>query len=67
MVTLETPRLLLRQWQSDDLSRYVELFSDPEVTRYTMPVPPERVEEFVTAFLAQWKDAGFGPFAAIHR
>ena len=33
-VTLDTPRLILRQWQPADLDRYVELFADPEVARY---------------------------------
>jgi hypothetical protein len=27
-ITLETPRLILRQWQPADLDRYAELFAD---------------------------------------
>jgi ribosomal-protein-alanine N-acetyltransferase len=49
------------------LPHYVELFSDPEVTRYTLPIPPERVETFVADFLRQWSEDGFGPFAAVDR
>jgi RimJ/RimL family protein N-acetyltransferase len=66
-VTLETPRLVLRAWQADDLPRYLDLFSDPEVTRYTLLIPPARVQSFVAAFLRQWRDEGFGAFAAVHR
>jgi ribosomal-protein-alanine N-acetyltransferase len=64
---VETARLVLRPWRDDDLPRYVELFSDPEVTRYTLPIPRERAEAFAMAFLRQWRHDGFGPFAAIDR
>jgi hypothetical protein len=30
LVTLDTPRLILRQWQPTDLDRYLKLFADPE-------------------------------------
>jgi ribosomal-protein-alanine N-acetyltransferase len=67
VLPLETARLSLRPWQADDLPRYAELFSDPEVTRYTLAVTPERVLAFVAHFLHQWQEDGFGPFAAIDR
>jgi RimJ/RimL family protein N-acetyltransferase len=31
---LTTPRLLLRQWQDEDLDRWAELNADPQVRRY---------------------------------
>ncbi len=34
IATLETPRLLLRQWRLDDLDAYAAMTSDPEVMRY---------------------------------
>ncbi|MDO5506377.1 MAG: GNAT family N-acetyltransferase [Pseudoxanthomonas suwonensis] len=34
MPTLETPRLILRATRVEDFGRYVELFSDPDATRY---------------------------------
>jgi Acetyltransferase (GNAT) domain len=60
---LETSRLILRPWREEDLPKYLELFSYPEVTRYTLPIPRERVEVFAADFMCQWSEYGFGPFA----
>jgi RimJ/RimL family protein N-acetyltransferase len=69
LVTLGTPRLILRQWQPADLDRYVELFADPEVARHIFRTRParERVSEMSGNYLRQWRDLGLGPFAAIDR
>jgi len=34
VTAIETPRLLLRPWQPDDLAELTRLLTDPEVTRY---------------------------------
>jgi hypothetical protein len=43
LVTLDTPRLILRQWQATDLDRYVEMFADPggRVLHLPRPARPE--------------------------
>jgi RimJ/RimL family protein N-acetyltransferase len=69
-VTLETPRLILRQWQAADLDRYIELFADPEVARYIFRGQRARSElltEMSGNYLRQWRDLQLGPFAAIDR
>ena len=70
LVTLDTPRLILRQWQPTDLDRYVEMFADPEVARYIFrgqPARREQVTEMSGNYLRQWRDLGLGPFAAIDK
>jgi ribosomal-protein-alanine N-acetyltransferase len=67
MRSLETPCLILRPWQEEDLPNYLELFSDPEVSRYMRPVTPERVIAFAAHHLRQWDEEGFGAFAALDR
>jgi RimJ/RimL family protein N-acetyltransferase len=70
LVTLETPRLILRQWQPADLDRYAELFADPEVARYIFrgqPARRERLTEMSGDYLRQWRDLRLGPFAVIDR
>ena len=70
LVTLKTPRLILRQWQPTDLDRYVELFADPEVARYIFrgqPARREQLTEMSGNYLRQWRDLRLGPFAAIDR
>jgi RimJ/RimL family protein N-acetyltransferase len=70
LITLETPRLILRQWQPADLDRYAELFADPEVARFIFrgqPARRERLTEMSGDYLRQWRDLRLGPFAAIDR
>jgi Spy/CpxP family protein refolding chaperone len=70
LVTLDTPRLILRQWQATDLDRYVEMFADPEVARYIFrgrPARREQVSEMSGSYLRQWRDLRLGPFAAIDK
>jgi RimJ/RimL family protein N-acetyltransferase len=69
-VELETPRLILRQWQTSDHEEYIELFTDPEVARYVFlggPVRREQLLEVSAGYLKQWQDRGFGPFAVFDK
>jgi RimJ/RimL family protein N-acetyltransferase len=46
VTAIETPRLLLRPWQPDDLAELTRLLTDPEVTRYIVldePFTPGQV------------------------
>lgn len=44
MKILETPRLLLRHLEMEDLDKLFELYGDPEITRY-IPDAPKNYEE----------------------
>ena len=66
MKTIETERLLLRPFTTDDLDEFALLCADPEVMRYIgngEPQPRERVEIRFNALIKHWNDHGFGPFA----
>ena len=54
MVLLETARLRLRQFTSDDVDRLVELDSDPEVMRYITYGKPSTREFYVDEVLPRW-------------
>jgi [ribosomal protein S5]-alanine N-acetyltransferase len=66
-----TARLLLRRWQDDDLERLVALHGDPRVARFLShagrPWPRERSLGAFEHFRRQWREHGFGPWAAIDR
>jgi RimJ/RimL family protein N-acetyltransferase len=69
-VTLQTPRLVMRQWQPSDHDEYIELFTDPEVARYIFlerPVRREQLLEASAGYLRQWQERGFGPFAVLDK
>jgi RimJ/RimL family protein N-acetyltransferase len=69
-VELETPRLILRQWQTSDHDEYIELFTDPEVARYIFlgrPARREQLLEVSAGYLRQWQERGFGPFAVFDK
>jgi RimJ/RimL family protein N-acetyltransferase len=71
MAEVETARLLLRRWQEDDRERLVALHEDPLVARFLSldgrPWPRERTARVSDHFLRQWREYGFGPWAAIDR
>ena len=63
---IETQRLLLRPFTSDDLDEFVLLCADPEVMRYIgsgEPQSRERAEMRFNALIKHWNDHAFGPFA----
>jgi RimJ/RimL family protein N-acetyltransferase len=71
-IFLETERLLLRRFTSDDLDALVELDSDPDVMRYSNGGRPTSREETQTqvlpAFLKYYERfAGFGFWAAVEK
>jgi hypothetical protein len=70
MTEVETTRLLLRPWQSDDLAEFTRLLTDPEVTRYIVvhtQFSPQDLAELSQRTLEQWERNGFGPWAAIEK
>jgi RimJ/RimL family protein N-acetyltransferase len=69
---LETERLRLRRFTSDDVENLVELDGDPEVMRYInggRPTPREEIEgRELPAFLAYYaRSDGYGFWAAIEK
>jgi RimJ/RimL family protein N-acetyltransferase len=71
-IFLETERLLLRRFTSDDVDALVELDSDPDVMRYINGGRPTSREEIQTqvlpAFLEYYERfAGFGFWAAVEK
>jgi RimJ/RimL family protein N-acetyltransferase len=54
MILLETDRLRLRRFASDDIDRLVELDSDPEVMRYLTWGEPSPREWYVDEVMPRW-------------
>ena len=64
--TIETPRLVLRDWRDEDLEPYAEMNADPEVRRYMHPPRPLTASESafeIDQLRDQWKRLGFGHWA----
>ena len=65
-LTLETNRLLLRQFQESDFDAYSAMSSDPEVMRYIgQGVPMSRYESWrnMATLLGHWVLRGYGFWA----
>ena len=66
--TIETPRLLLRQWREDDLAPFAALNTDPEVMRFfEEPLSHERSDAWARAIAAVIQDQGWGLWALERR
>jgi len=64
--TLETPRLLLRQFQPSDFDALARLSADPEVMKYLSDGKPKsRAESWLmmASFLGHWELRGYGLWA----
>lgn len=64
--TLETERLLLRQWrEEDDFEDYARICADPEVMRYIGGKPYSRVEAWrhMAYLIGHWQLRGYGHWA----
>jgi RimJ/RimL family protein N-acetyltransferase len=70
VTAIETPRLLLRPWQPDDLGELTRLLTDPEVIRYIVlnePFTPEDLADVSARTVEQWEHNDFGPWVAIEK
>lgn len=65
METLETERLVLRQFREDDLDSYAAMVGDPAVMRYLGSGPMNRAEAWrnMAMILGHWRLRGFGMWA----
>ena len=63
--TLNTPRLLLRQWREEDRDRFARMNADPRVMRH-FPALLSRAEsdELIDRARLHFAMRGFGPYAA---
>lgn len=63
--TIDTARLRLRGCNRDDLERYLEIWSEPFVARYTIGKPPTREAAWARFLrvLGHWHLMGFGFWA----
>lgn len=64
--TIETDRLTMRGFTSDDLDRLAAILGDPEVMRYMpggKPYSRERAEAVLRNILGHWEQHGFGWWA----
>lgn len=67
-MTLETPRLILRQPRLSDLDRWAEFMADPETATHIGGVQPRSVVWRSLATVAgAWAISGFGMFSAFDR
>ena len=68
---IETPRLLLRQWRSDDLEPYADMLKDADTARYISSSKGSRsftqAWTEVAYYIGHWELLGFGMFAVEHR
>lgn len=70
MPTIETPRLLLRQFGLYDLDNLAALLSDEDVMRYVgdgKPVSREESDKALRSIIRHWADHGFGRWAVIDK
>lgn len=65
---LETPRLLLRQWQEEDRAPFAAMNADPVVMHFfATPMTREQNDESIKRYRAGFETNGFSFFAAIVR
>lgn len=65
MATIETPRLLLRRWESRDLDPFIALNGDPRVMRFFPKIlSPAESEDFCRRIEEEFDRYGYGLFAA---
>ncbi len=69
MTIIETPRLILREWNLHDAESMYRLNLDPEVIQYTGDVPFTSIEDaalFISKYDHYFK-YGYGRWAVIHK
>ena len=62
---LETDRLVLRGWKSEDFPAYADYWADPERTQFFISGTQNKAEawQHFTAMAGEWALRGFGQFA----
>jgi ribosomal-protein-alanine N-acetyltransferase len=68
--TLETPRVIMREFDDNDAQSLHRILSEPGVLRYfpsSKPPPMERIEKLIQNHKRHWEENGFGWWAAVDR
>ena len=69
--TLQTERLLLRQWQPSDVEPYGRMLADPATARFIVPggkpVPAEYAWDYAAVMAGHWAMHGLGMFVVEDR
>lgn len=64
MITIETERLILRQWQESDLAPFAQMNGDADVMRYFPYImTPQESDAMVAGINQHWQRNRFGLFA----
>jgi len=64
MIYLETPRLVLRDWQETDLEPFARMNADAEVMRYfPKTLTYEETVRFLDVIRAEFQECGYGLYA----
>jgi RimJ/RimL family protein N-acetyltransferase len=65
LLTIRTPRLLLRPWRDQDVEAFAAMFDDPRVMEFLLP-PPDRaaIDALVGRIRAHFDQHGYGWWAA---
>jgi [ribosomal protein S5]-alanine N-acetyltransferase len=66
---LETPRLLLRNFQLDDIPQLAAILADPQVMKFAPNgvLSTAETEAKVAGFMRSYQTFGFGKWAVIHK
>jgi len=64
---LETPRLHLRRWRSEDRAPFAALNAEPSVTRYLAPLRPGGTDALIERFEAHFDQYGYSYWALEER
>lgn len=68
MIVLETPRLLLRQFTTEDLDCLSALYADPTVMTFLGgPRSYERAQQHLGQIMQNYEEYGFGLWATVHK
>ena len=68
MDSIETPRLLLRQWRPEDREPFYRINFDPKVMEhFAGTLSREESDQLILSVEAHFESHGFGPFAAEFR
>ena len=64
MVYIETPRLILRDWEEKDILPFAEMNSDPRVMKYFLKALTDKeTQEFYNRIQNEFSQCGYGLYA----
>jgi RimJ/RimL family protein N-acetyltransferase len=69
MVWLETPRLILRDFQPEDLHQLAPILANPNVMKFSLTgvLSVSQVGAKIDNFISSYKEFGFGKWAVIFK